>query len=111
MIEILQPGPQSGNSPAPWICPTTHIPALTDRPVALVLRALEHWNSGWARGPDATARKKGAKPMDDELTTSDITLEVEGDLRVVTLNRPEDMNASTTEMLFAFPGLLEKLAT
>jgi enoyl-CoA hydratase/carnithine racemase len=35
---------------------------------------------------------------------------VDGPLRVITLNRPEDRNASTTEMLFAFANLFDALA-
>jgi len=31
-------------------------------------------------------------------------------IRIITLNRPDDMNASTTEMLFAFPKLFAALA-
>lgn len=34
----------------------------------------------------------------------------EGGLRIVTLNRPEDLNASTTEMLFSFQRLWDALA-
>ena len=38
-----------------------------------------------------------------------LELASEGALRVITLNRPEERNASTTEMLFAFPELFEAL--
>jgi enoyl-CoA hydratase len=34
----------------------------------------------------------------------------EGSLRIITLNRPEDRNASTTEMLFGIPRVLDQLA-
>jgi enoyl-CoA hydratase len=34
----------------------------------------------------------------------------EGGLRIITLNRPNDLNASTTEMLFAYPKLFRALA-
>jgi enoyl-CoA hydratase len=34
----------------------------------------------------------------------------EGGLRIITLNRPDDLNASTSEMLFAFPKLFRALA-
>jgi enoyl-CoA hydratase/carnithine racemase len=34
----------------------------------------------------------------------------DGPLRIVTLNRPDDRNASTTEMLFALAGLFDALA-
>jgi enoyl-CoA hydratase len=39
-------------------------------------------------------------------------LDVQGEdgLRIITLNRPEDLNASTSEMLFAFPKLFQSLA-
>lgn len=40
-----------------------------------------------------------------------LTVTSEGDLRIITLNRPESMNASTTEMLMAFPRLFAALAT
>jgi enoyl-CoA hydratase/carnithine racemase len=43
-------------------------------------------------------------------TPDDILVTAEGSLRVVTLNRPGDMNASTTKMLFALPHVLESLA-
>jgi enoyl-CoA hydratase/carnithine racemase len=36
---------------------------------------------------------------------------VEGPVRIVTLNRPDDRNASTTEMLFAFADLFDALAS
>ena len=39
-----------------------------------------------------------------------LELASDGALRVITLNRPEERNASTTEMLFAFPELFEALA-
>jgi enoyl-CoA hydratase/carnithine racemase len=35
---------------------------------------------------------------------------VEGGLRVITLNRPDDRNAATTEMMFAFGDLFDALA-
>lgn len=41
---------------------------------------------------------------DELLVTAD------GGLRIVTLNRPDDLNASTTEMLFAYPRLFRALA-
>ena len=34
----------------------------------------------------------------------------EGELRIITLNRPDDLNASTSEMLFAYPKLFRALA-
>ncbi|MBD0416738.1 enoyl-CoA hydratase/isomerase family protein [Oryzicola mucosus] len=40
----------------------------------------------------------------------EISVSAEGALRVITLNRPEDMNASTSEMLFSFPKLFQALA-
>lgn len=39
-----------------------------------------------------------------------IQVTAEGGLRVITLNRPADMNASTTEMLFSYPKLFRGLA-
>jgi len=39
-----------------------------------------------------------------------IDVEAEGGLRIITLNRPNDLNASTSEMLFAFPKLFRGLA-
>ncbi len=39
-----------------------------------------------------------------------IQVTAEDELRIITLNRPADMNASTTEMLFAYPKLCEALA-
>jgi enoyl-CoA hydratase len=39
-----------------------------------------------------------------------IDIEGRGSVRVLTLNRPEDRNASTTEMLFGIPAVLERLA-
>ncbi|MCD2172245.1 enoyl-CoA hydratase/isomerase family protein [Rhizobium sp. C4] len=39
-----------------------------------------------------------------------LKVEIEGPLRLITLDRPADMNASTTEMLFAFPRLFQTLA-
>ena len=39
-----------------------------------------------------------------------IDVQAEGEVRLVTLNRPADLNASTTEMLFAFPRLFQQLA-
>lgn len=42
--------------------------------------------------------------------TDDIQVTAEGDLRIITLNRPADMNASTTEMLFSYPKLFAALA-
>jgi enoyl-CoA hydratase/carnithine racemase len=40
----------------------------------------------------------------------DILVTAEGGLRIITLNRPNDMNASTTEMLFSYPKLFAALA-
>lgn len=40
-----------------------------------------------------------------------IQVTAEDELRIITLNRPADMNASTTEMLFAYPKLCHALAT
>ncbi|SEI51761.1 enoyl-CoA hydratase/isomerase family protein [Pseudomonas sp. NFACC07-1] len=40
----------------------------------------------------------------------DIQVTAEGGLRIITLNRPGDMNASTTEMLFSYPKLFRGLA-
>jgi enoyl-CoA hydratase/carnithine racemase len=40
----------------------------------------------------------------------DIRVTAEGGLRLITLNRPDDLNASTTEMLFAYPRLFAALA-
>src|SRR5271168_3274287 len=39
-----------------------------------------------------------------------IVVTAEGAVRLITLNRPDDQNASTTEMLFAFPALFDALA-
>ena len=39
-----------------------------------------------------------------------IQVSAEGALRIITLNRPDDMNASTTEMLMAYPTLCRYLA-
>lgn len=39
-----------------------------------------------------------------------IEVAAEGGLRIITLNRPSDLNASTSEMLFAFPKLFQGLA-
>jgi len=39
-----------------------------------------------------------------------IQVNAEGALRVITLNRPDDLNASTTEMLMAYPRLFRALA-
>lgn len=41
---------------------------------------------------------------------SEIQVTAEGGLRVITLNRPDDLNASTTEMLFSYPQLFQRLA-
>jgi len=35
----------------------------------------------------------------------DIQVTAEGGLRIITLNRPDHLNASTTEMLFSYPKL------
>ncbi|MGP3791496.1 enoyl-CoA hydratase/isomerase family protein [Pseudomonas sp. B392_1p] len=40
----------------------------------------------------------------------DILVTAEGGLRIITLNRPDDLNASTTEMLFTYPKLFRALA-
>src|SRR6185503_549262 len=40
----------------------------------------------------------------------DILVTAEGGLRIITLNRPDDLNASTTEMLYSFPRLFTALA-
>lgn len=40
----------------------------------------------------------------------DILVTAEGGLRIITLNRPNDLNASTTEMLFTYPRLFRALA-
>lgn len=40
----------------------------------------------------------------------EIEVEADGGLRLITLNRPEDLNASSTDMLFAFPRLFQALA-
>ncbi len=40
----------------------------------------------------------------------EISVAAEGGLRIITLNRPNDMNASTSEMLFSFPKLFRALA-
>ncbi|WP_425930428.1 enoyl-CoA hydratase/isomerase family protein [Pseudomonas sp. NyZ201] len=39
-----------------------------------------------------------------------IRITAEGGLRLITLDRPDDLNASTSEMLFAFPRLFSALA-
>jgi enoyl-CoA hydratase len=39
-----------------------------------------------------------------------IQVTAEGGLRIITLNRPDDLNASTSEMLFGFPKLFGALA-
>ena len=41
---------------------------------------------------------------------NDILVTADGGLRIITLNRPEDLNASTTEMLFSYPKLFAALA-
>jgi len=43
-------------------------------------------------------------------TPDGIDVTAEGPLRIITLNRPNDLNASTTEMLFAYPKLMLGLA-
>lgn len=40
----------------------------------------------------------------------ELDVRAEGGLRIITLNRPEDLNPSSTEMLFAFPRLFLALA-
>ncbi len=40
----------------------------------------------------------------------DILVTAEGSLRLITLNRPDELNASTTEMLLSFPKLFDALA-
>ncbi len=40
----------------------------------------------------------------------EIEVKAEGGLRIITLNRPDEMNASTSEMLFAYPKLFSGLA-
>ncbi len=40
----------------------------------------------------------------------DIDVKAEGGLRLITLNRPDDLNASTSEMLFSYPRLFQGLA-
>ncbi len=42
--------------------------------------------------------------------TDHIQVRAEGPLRIITLNRPDDLNASTTEMLFSYPKLFSALA-
>jgi enoyl-CoA hydratase len=42
--------------------------------------------------------------------SDDILVTAEGGLRIITLNRPNDLNASTTEMLFSYPKLFAALA-
>jgi enoyl-CoA hydratase len=39
-----------------------------------------------------------------------IQVSAEGGLRIITLNRPDELNASTTEMLLAYPRLFRSLA-
>lgn len=39
-----------------------------------------------------------------------LSVVAEGPLRIITLNRPDDLNASTSEMLFAYPKLFRALA-
>lgn len=41
---------------------------------------------------------------------ADIQVTAEGGLRIITLNRPDHLNASTTEMLFSYPKLFRALA-
>lgn len=40
----------------------------------------------------------------------EIQVTAEGGLRIITLNRPDELNASSTEMLFSFPRLFQGLA-
>ena len=40
----------------------------------------------------------------------ELLVTAEGGLRIITLNRPDDLNASTSEMLFSFPRLFAALA-
>src|SRR5271165_540030 len=40
----------------------------------------------------------------------ELDVKAEGSLRIITLNRPEELNPSSTEMLFAFPRLFLALA-
>lgn len=40
----------------------------------------------------------------------ELDVKAEGGLRIITLNRPEDLNPSSTEMLFSFPSLFRALA-
>jgi enoyl-CoA hydratase len=40
----------------------------------------------------------------------ELDVKAEGHLRIITLNRPEDLNPSSTEMLFCFPSLFRALA-
>lgn len=40
----------------------------------------------------------------------EILVTAEGGVRIITLNRPNDLNASTTEMLFSYPKLFRALA-
>ena len=42
--------------------------------------------------------------------SDEILVHGEGGLRIITLNRPVDRNASTTEMLFAIPKVLDRIA-
>jgi enoyl-CoA hydratase len=42
--------------------------------------------------------------------TDDIQVRAEGGLRLITLNRPNDLNASTTEVLMSHPKLFRDLA-
>ena len=42
--------------------------------------------------------------------SDDILVTAEGGLRLITLNRPNDLNASTTDMLFSYPKLFAALA-
>lgn len=46
----------------------------------------------------------------EENWPSGIRVTNEGELRIITLDRPESLNASTTEMLFTFPRLFASLA-